>query len=170
MPGEYESVRAKLHSKERLSLKRQRRRRWYFTWACAPAMPRPGGSAGAASCVLLLLLIPYFSGLMQLAGRETTSCGMQCCKRSKVCCCRKSAANAHHDGPSWIASSDCPSGCRQSLAGPRAAVVGLVSPRIEFSPIIPGLRLRMSRVSARGSSDIAFALFGRPPPTIPPQS
>ena len=170
LPREYELVRAKLFSKERFGLKRQRRRRWYVAWACAPAMHRPGWRAGAASFVLLLLLVPYISGLILFAGRETTSCGMQCCKRSKLCCCRKSGASAHHDGPSWIASSNCPPGCRQSIAGPGTAVAGLVSSRIEFSPAIPGLRVRMSCVSAWGSSDIAYALFGRPPPRIPPQS
>jgi hypothetical protein len=120
----------------------------------------------AAGFLLLLLVIPYSSGLIVLAERENPTCGMQCCKRSGSCCCRKSAGIAHSDGPGWSASSRCAEGCRQLPVLPRVATASLVSSRIEVDPVAPLLRVSMPPASSCGSADTGFALFERPPPAI----
>ena len=136
--------------------------------ASFPIMLLPTWRSAAAVLLTLLLLIPCVSGLLLLAGSETSSCGMQCCKRSKVCPCRRSDNNAHRTGRGWTASSKCPGGCGQLPAMPRTTVANLAVARIAIRPIVPVSHLRIQAASLRGSSETGFVLFERPPPSIWP--
>ena len=164
----YFRFRGRLPFKDMFALEGQHRRqheeglRWLSV--LIPILPR--GRSAASVLVLLFLLIPYGSGLLLLAESQGPGCGMQCCKRSKVCCCGKSGKHAHQDGPGWIASSKCPGGCGQLPAAPGTASASLAAARIEVSPVLPLLHVRMSAVSPRDSSGTAFALFERPPPDV----
>jgi hypothetical protein len=90
---------------------------------------------------------------------------MRCCKRSKVCCCRKAGKNAHQGGPGWTATSTCSGGCGQLPAVPGTASASLAAARIEVSPVLPVSPVRSGAVSPRASAENAFALLQRPPPT-----
>ena len=125
------------------------------TWRSAPA-----------GLLVLLLLIPYVSGLLLLARSEMSSCGMQCCKRPKACCCRRSDKTAYRDGPGWIASSQCPGGCEQLPAVSPTAAASLVAARVELSPIIPLSRVRPQAAPRHGFFETGFASCARPPPAI----
>lgn len=161
-------LRATLPTKETFSLKRRqwRRRGKGVPWASFLATLLSIWRSAAAGLLLLFLLIPYGAGLLLLAGNERSSCGMPCCNRSKVRCCRKSNKNAHRDGPGWIASSKCPGGCGQLPAVSESAAASLVTARVEVRPIVPVSHVRIQAASPRGSSEIGFALAERPPPSI----
>ena len=135
-------------------------------WASFLATLLPGWRSAASGLVLLLLLIPYGFGFLLLAASQGPSCGMQCCKRSKVCCCGKSDKHPRQDGPSRVGSSKCPGGCGQLPAVPGTAAASLAAVRIEVSPVLPWSHVRISTVSPRESSGTAFALFARPPPNV----
>jgi hypothetical protein len=135
-------------------------------WASFLATLLRGWRSAASGLVLLLLLIPYGFGFLLLAASQGPSCGMQCCKRSKVCCCGKSDKHARHDGPSWVGSSKCPGGCGQLPAVPGTPAAGPAAARIEVIPVLPLSHARISPSSPRDSSGAAFALFERPPPSV----
>jgi hypothetical protein len=134
--------------------------------ASFPIMLLPTWRSAAAVLLTFLLLIPCVSGLLLLAGSETSSCGMQCGKRPKVCCCRRSGKNAHRAGPGWIESSKCPGGCGQLPAVSATAAARLVAARVEVRPIAPVSRVRIMVAPRRGSSETGFASLERPPPAI----
>jgi hypothetical protein len=157
----------RLRFKEMFGVEGQRwQRKKGLRWATFLATLLPGWRSGASGLVLLLLLIPYGFGFLLLAASPGPSCGMQCCKRSKACCCGKSDRHARHDGPSWVGSSNCPGGCGQLPAVPGTAAASLAAARIEVSPVLSLSNLRVSPVSPRDPSDTAFALFQRPPPNV----
>lgn len=158
----------KLRFKEMFGLEGLERRQHEkgLRWASFLATLLPRWRSAASGIVLLVLLIPYGFGFLLLAESQGPSCGMQCCKRSKVCCCGKSAKHARHNGPSWVGSSKCPGGCGQLPAVPGAAPTSLAADRIDVSPVLPVSRVRSSPVSPCDSSGTAFALFERPPPHV----
>jgi hypothetical protein len=119
-----------------------------------------------AGLLVLLLLSPYVSGLLLLAGNETSSCGMQCCKGSKASCCRRAGKKAHWGGPSWIDSSKCTGGCGQLPAVSATPVAVPAAALVAVNPIAPESRLRFHAVSLRLSTEIGFASFERPPPAV----
>jgi hypothetical protein len=159
--------RGRLRFKETFGLEGQR---WQhekgLRWLSLCALLLPKWRSAASVLGLLLLLLPYGSGFLLLAASQGPSCGMQCCKRSKVCCCGKSDKHARHDGPSWVGSSKCPGGCGQLPAVPGTAAASLAAARIEVSPVLPLSHVRISPSSPRDSSGAAFALFERPPPSV----
>ena len=114
--------------------------------------------------LLLLLLAPYSSGLFLLAQSDQPDCGMQCCKRSKVCCCRKANRQSGARGPGWAASSSCPSGCGQVTAIFSNAAASLQADRVEVEPAVFESRLGLERECTAHTAGHHFAQFERPPP------
>jgi len=157
---------AKLPFKEKLGLAGQHRRQRgkALRQRSSLATLLSAWRSATMGLLLLLLLAPYGSALLLLTGPESSSCGMQCCKRSKVCCCRKASKNARQGGPGWTSTAKCPGGCGQLPNVSGTAVAGLVATGIKGSPVLPVSHIRSSRVSPRDSSGTAFALFERPPP------
>jgi hypothetical protein len=126
----------------------------------------PSRRAASTLLIVLLLLAPYGSSLFLLLGRDSSSCGMQCCKGTKACCCRKSSHKAHEDGATWASSSKCPDGCGQA-----PAIQGMGTVVVETAPFYlapPAAFNRRSLPSdlAFTSAPIEFALFARPPPSL----
>lgn len=158
---------ATLPVKETLGLEnRQRRNRWKdLPWASLLAKLLPGWRSAAAGLLLIPLLVPYASGAFVLAGREGPSCGMACCKGSKVCSCRRLDRRGHHAGPGWDSSSKCPEGCGQ-LPAVSGAAASIVVASVGVSPVLHVSRVRTLDVSPRLSSESGFVLFERPPPTL----
>ncbi len=161
-------LRVTLRTKEMFGLQGWQWRPWRKGDTCASFLGAlsSGWRSAAAGLLLLILLIPYGSGLLLLTRCATSSCGMPCCTRSKVCCCRRSDRKLHRAGPSWIASSSCPGGCGQVATMPATAAAGLAVARTAVRPMVPVSRLRIQAVSLRGSAETGFALFERPPPSI----
>ena len=122
--------------------------------------------SAAAGFLALLLVTPYGAGLLRLAGNETSSCGMRCCKGTKVCCCHRAGKNALRGGPSWVDSSKCPGGCGQLPAVPAIPIAGPAAALTEIDPITPESRLRVQAASIRLPSETDFASFERPPPAV----
>jgi len=125
---------------------------------------RPSGRSATTLLLVLFLLAPYGSSFFLLLGRDNSTCGMQCCKRSKVCCCRKSGHNAHEDGPAWASSSKCPGGCGQVPAVQGATAASLSAARFQTVPVVITLLVRRASDPMVLTSDVVFALFERPPP------
>jgi len=124
----------------------------------------PSRHAASALLLVLFLLTPYGPSFLVLFGGDGSSCGMQCCKQSKGCCCRKSGHDLHRGGAAWASASTCPGGCRQAPAIQGTAAASLSATRFETVPVVdvsPALPLPEP---VRRSSDVAFALFERPPP------
>jgi hypothetical protein len=119
----------------------------------------------ATGFVLLSLLIPYGFGFLSLAGSEKPDCGMECHRRSKDCCCRRSETHAHQEGPGWGAPAKCPKGCAQLPAVSGTVTALLTAARVEVSPVVVVSQTQIPAVAARRSPETGFALFERPPPT-----
>jgi hypothetical protein len=166
--SEHFLLRVTLPTKETFGLQGRQWRRWRKGVTCASffdALSSVWRSA-AAGLLLLLLLIPYDAGLLPLGGSARSSCGMQCCSRSKVCHCRRVDRISHPDGPGWTASSKCPGGCGQVATVSAPAAASLAAARTAVRPIVPVSSLRIQALPPRGSAEIGFALFERPPPSI----
>jgi len=166
--SEHFLLRVTLPTKETFGLQGRQWRRWRKGVTCASffgALSSTWRSA-AAGLLLLLLLISYGAGLLPLAGSARSSCGMQCCKRPKVCHCRRVDKIPHPGGPGWTVSSKCPGGCGQVATVSATAAASLVVARVAVRPIVPVSRLRIQALPPRGSSGVGFALFERPPPSI----
>lgn len=116
--------------------------------------------------LVFLLLAPMGFGLLLQARGEQSDCGMECCKRTKVCCCRKADRIARKSRPGWVASAACSTGCRQlpALAGGMAA--GLAAGRIEVRLLETTVAVRVLRSLAPRALETDFALFERPPPAV----
>lgn len=112
----------------------------------------------------LFLLVPYGSAFYQLQAADDATCGMPCCKRSKVCCCRKQARSVNPAGPVWIASPKCSAGCAQLPATQRSSAASLDAAGLEAVPVVVAARILLSSLPQHRSIDSSFALFERPPP------
>lgn len=128
------------------------------------ALPRARRTA-SVGLLVLFLLVPYSSVSLLLAEYDSPGCGSSCCKRSRVCGCRKSVHNAHQHGPDWSSSLKCPCGCGEPSAVQPIGAASLVTARSGLNPIAPVAYVRPAYSSACGSPEAGFALFGRPPPT-----
>jgi hypothetical protein len=137
------------------------RRAWKrFTWIDRVQNSR----ASSVALLLLLLLAPYSSGLLLLAQGEQADCGMQCCKRSKVCCCRKAGHQDKGSGPGWAAASSCPSGCGLATAVFPRTLANRSEHRVGVYPVVSDSPLGRERDWTPRTSEHDFALFERPPP------
>jgi hypothetical protein len=112
-----------------------------------------------------LTLGPYSWGFLpSLSQQDGQTCGMSCCRRSGICCCRNSRTVRPEIG--WRAARTCPAGCLQRAVLPTA---------------LPGLTAQVIRAqadedrSAKTNTPVesklpgriaAFALFQRPPPAV----
>jgi hypothetical protein len=143
-----------------------RNRRKSLPWASLLAEIFPARRSAAVGVLLALLLVPYASGWFLLAEREAPSCGMACCKGSKVCSCRRPARNIRQNGPGWTASSKCPEGCGQLPAVSGSAGPSLVAAWVGVGPVLPASPMRIAAAPPRESFEARFALFERPPPYI----
>ena len=114
--------------------------------------------------VVLCLTAPYGSTLSLLLAGSESSCGSQCCKRSKACCCRKSGRNVHQDGPAWAPSSKCPNGCGQLPAAQNKLAASHRRARIDVAPVVFVSQTLRPTNPAASASDVPFPLFERPPP------
>jgi hypothetical protein len=115
--------------------------------------------------LLVSLLAPFSLDFAPLLRLTQTTCGMSCCKKTGVCCCRK-ARPAGTKMPLWKASSRCGSDCSTLRGLPSAAAASLAARGIEVRPFLAASHLQLSAVSPRGTAENGFALFERPPPTI----
>lgn len=131
-----------------------------FAWLDHVPTPRAHG----VGLLLLLLLAPYSSGLLLLAQPEAPDCGMQCCKRSKVCCCRKAGLKDKGSNPGWAAASSCPSGCGLMTAVFPRTLASRSEHRLEIHPVLRETLLDRERDWTPRTSEQDFALFERPPP------
>jgi len=113
----------------------------------------------------LLLLVSLLAPLaLPALLLQADTCGMACCKRSGVCCCRKAKA-AKSRGPVLQAASRCGANCGRLPALPRlvAAIparAALPGSTLAAAPARPGSSSRV-----HPSSSLPFALFQRPPPS-----
>ena len=135
-------------------------------WVSLLAALLPAWRSVAAVLLVVLVLVPYASGAFLFAGRGGPNCGMQCCKGSKVCFCRRPDKHGRQGGPGWSASSKCPEGCAQLPAVSRTAAPSLVALRVGVSPIFHVSPVPFPAVPPRISSETRSALFERPPPTL----
>lgn len=110
--------------------------------------------------LILLLLVPFAPSLTALSARTTSDCGMQCCKRTKVCCCRKIARERQ---PSFRAPSACSSGCGQ-LPAIHGSAASLGRTRPATIPVVTAAQFRPVPALIHRTTDPLFALFERPPP------
>jgi len=131
-----------------------------FTWIDHVPSPR----TSRVTLLLLLLLVPYSSGLVLLAQPEQTDCGMQCCKRSKVCCCRKAGHQDKGSSPGWAAASSCPSGCGLATATFPRTLANRSEHRVGVHPVVSDSPLGSERDWTPHTTEQDFALFERPPP------
>jgi hypothetical protein len=129
------------------------------------ATPRRRSSLSAL-LLLLALLAPFSVGFFNLASGPKITCGMECCKRSKVCCCHRSGRGAHASGVGLSAGPSCPPGCRQipGLRGSAPALAAVAQPG--GVPIAPAAPARILESTAQSSIEPAFSLFERPPPAV----
>jgi len=123
----------------------------------------PSRRAAFSLLLILLLLIPFAPSLTALSARTSSDdCGMQCCKRTKVCCCRKIARERQ---PAFRAPSACSSGCGQlpAVHGPAA---GLGRARPAIAPLITAACFHPVPPPIHRSVQPLFPLFERPPPSV----
>lgn len=155
--------RAKLSQKERELLEGYR---WaqLGKWAARRVFLRPSRRAASTLLLVLFLLAPYGASLSLLFERDSSNCGMSCCKGTKACCCRKSSHKAHQGGPTWAPSSQCPDGCGQLPATQGSPVASLGAAGFETAPVIVSSGARWTATQRAPSALVAFALFERPPP------
>jgi len=139
---------------------------WAPSMTAAARFVRVAVMRRLASLVLLAsLFVPAILASIPLWQSQSTSCGMACCKRSRVCCCRKSKAH-EHGGVAWRADAKCCGGCgRASIVGPVVALQAEVQSRHAAEPVLTSLVLRSPISGVLRSAGAAFALFGRPPPS-----
>ena len=135
-------------------------------WRTCARFRLPSGRAVSTLLLVLFLLAPYGSSLFLLLGRDTSSCRMQCCKRSKACCCRKSGHDAHENSPAWASSSRCPDGCGQAPAIQGIGAVAVDTAPFYLAPPAAFVRRSLPSDLAFTSAPIEFALFARPPPSL----
>jgi len=144
----------------------------YRPGSCANVAKRIGGlrQAGSARVVrglpsfvlLLSLLAPCVNGLFLALSAGEAQCSLTCCKRSKKCCCQKSAQQPDDARPYWD-SAECPSGCRQSPAV-FAAAPAIIEREISHHKVRPCAPLFHATIARRQTSTRLPALFQRPPP------
>lgn len=133
-------------------------------WRTCARFRLPSGRAASTLLLVLFLLAPYGASLSILLERDASNCGTPCCKGTKACCCRKSTHKAHQDGPAWSSSSKCPDGCGQLPATQGSFVASLATTRFEAAQVAASSQARWTADPGARSSDVAFALFERPPP------
>lgn len=124
----------------------------------------PPFRSAVTALLALLLLAPAGFGLLLPASAPQPDCGMQCCKRTKVCCCRKSGSLARQNRPGWAAAPVCATRCRQLPALPGAIAASLAPQQAETKLAECPLPAGTSYGRAPRSSETDFALFERPPP------
>jgi hypothetical protein len=119
-----------------------------------------------SALVLFAVLAPFSAGFFNLSSSPKITCGMECCKRSKVCCCHRSGGSAHAAGLSLSAGPSCPPGCRQvpGLRGSAPAVAAATRPG--GAPVAPEAPAQILESTTQSSLEPAFSLFERPPPTV----
>jgi len=154
-------------AKERDALEGNRwaRRVVKTAWRACARFRLPSGRATSTLLLVLSLLAPYGASLSLLLERDASNCGMPCCKRTKACFCRKSSHRAHEAGPAWSSSSKCPDGCGQFPATQGSRVASLATTRFETTPVAASSQGRWATDQNASSALVAFALFGRPPPS-----
>ena len=124
----------------------------------APVMRRLASLALLASLITpaILAAIPF----LQSPG---TTCSMACCKRSGVCCCRKSQTH-ERGGAQWKADAKCRGGCTGAPAVSPVVLQAVVQERESAEPALSSVSFHSFTRRASRSAGAAFALFGRPPP------
>jgi hypothetical protein len=120
--------------------------------------------SNAAFLLLVSLLAPYAAAFAQLAAAGTNTCGMSCCRRSGVCCCRKARHAALNHGPEWNSARRGGCGCRQLPAPPARVRPALAAGRSQWQPLIVYALLSILPHASRAGNPHACVLFGRPPP------
>lgn len=110
----------------------------------------------AAVC---LLLAPYSWAFLPALVQGETTCGMSCCRRSGVCCCRKAAPD---HGFGWRAAG-CPPGCARHAVLP-AAMAGLAVAADRTWSIAPDVERTAALAAPFSFFPLAYALSSRPPP------
>jgi hypothetical protein len=112
-----------------------------------------------------LLLVCLFSSLVAPAFAGTASPSQSgCCRNRKNCCPR---SNAHTRTPgAWVSGSFCSPGCGRlpEFVGPSA--VAPVENHAHFSFAEQSAQTNSGRERPLPSGPPAFALFGRPPPSL----
>jgi hypothetical protein len=119
----------------------------------------------AVVCLIAFaLLAPSLFGLAAFGQDAKSSCGMSCCKKTKMSACHHAQEAQASGGPLWTAAVSCPKDCGQGPAL-RIAVPALLartSAALEFATprVTPWNRSYLNRERAKAE----FALFQRPPP------
>lgn len=118
-----------------------------------------------AVCICAVLIaaepaLPFAASLL----RRAETCGMACCRRARVCCCRKAKAHPAPAHPGWTAGTACAPGCgRVASSVPLPPVI--VEPPVAGMPaVLTGLAPEVHDVAGGAAAATAFALFQRPPP------
>lgn len=109
-----------------------------------------------ALLLLLAVCAPYAAAAMPHAHEE---CGMEMCKRSGKCCCKRPVRPGK---PLWEATDPCVDSPHDAsgFAGPQAEVRATAW---EFGDAVVSARVAVA-YRAVGSIAVAFDLFSRPPP------
>jgi hypothetical protein len=119
-----------------------------------------------SALLLVVLLVPPASAVLSFALKAdaSSSCGMDCCKRAKTCCCRRTGKHETAKGANWAASPSCPKGCR--VFPVRTGFFVSTSPpcRSTVARLVPSFLI--SAIGDYGLSlfRIPLDLFQRPPP------
>ncbi len=126
-------------------------------------MIRTAWRSTGLALALLFCFGPFSAALIQLSGSEDRDCGMECCRRSKVCCCRK-GKGVHENKPGWFDQPSCAGRCGHPPALPVLSAPAFTQERASFNPVQETLRLSPRMEVRRVEAKPSFALFGRPPP------
>jgi hypothetical protein len=118
----------------------------------------------ATAILSLALLTPFFGGLIPYLQAERSSCGMSCCTGKRHCCCCSHPATTKHR-TIRNATARCPEGCANRPVLPRSPGIALMATRFLSCSVGETDILRASPHPGENRRDLAFALFGRPPPS-----
>lgn len=116
----------------------------------------------AALVVVLSLLAPLSLPAFQ---NRADTCGMSCCRKSGVCCCRK-ARPAQTGGPQWQPVSGCSRNCALRLALPASLSAILPDAGAASGPAFVVTSVAPARPLVREGATRCFALYQRPPPAV----
>lgn len=116
-----------------------------------------------AAILSFALLAPFFGGLTPYLQAERSSCGMSCCAGKKYCCCRSSPAETKYPRIR-NAAARCLEDCAHRPLLPRSPGIALIAARILSCSVGETDILDALSHPFENRRDLAFALFGRPPP------
>jgi len=114
--------------------------------------------------VLLALFTPDAANLLPLLNSRDATCGMACCKRSGVCCCRKARSARTGAESGWRAGNPCGPDCARSAAVRSQFAFALTAPAAAFLCSTSQHAGSLEPGGAYVPGGVAFERFGRPPP------